>query len=87
VALGSVREYLVGETMPRDRDHTEEPDELITLAYCPGCETLALPADLISKKDGYSEQSQLSCPRCGTRVSADNYYDYVEFTMTDYGQE
>lgn len=60
---------------------TDDPDEIITLAYCPGCEQETFPKDAANVHD---LGTQLHCPRCGTRLSADSLYDYVDIRTVDY---
>jgi len=61
------------------------PDELLTVAYCPGCELVSLAGDCKTgdhPQDGTGDQ--LFCPRCGTRLSADHFHDYVDKGVVDH---
>lgn len=53
-----------------------EPDERITVAKCRGCERLSISGALIA---GDSERpDQLLCPRCGTVISSECFFDFVD---------
>jgi hypothetical protein len=66
-----------------DEPPHNEPDEIVTLAHCPGCEQLTLPADLTDgARDGPSDQ--LFCSRCGTRVNAESFHDYANLEVATY---
>lgn len=55
-----------------------EPDEIVTIAYCPACEQLAIPTDL--EKDG----EKFRCQRCGMKMSAGDFYDYADLRVVEY---
>jgi uncharacterized paraquat-inducible protein A len=57
---------------------TDDPDEVVTLAYCPACEVLSVPADLDYDGD------RARCHRCGMAISADDYYDYADLRVVEY---
>lgn len=62
--------------MKRNEELTDEPDDTITVVQCYGCEQLSFPADL--QENGEVSSSQLCCPRCGTKISARDFYDYAK---------
>ena len=57
---------------------TDGPDEIVTIAYCPACAVLSVPADLDHDGD------RARCHRCGMAISADDYYDYADLRVVDY---
>ena len=57
---------------------TDGPDEIVTIAYCPACETPEFPSGL--EEDG----ERVRCPRCGMAVSAEDFYDYADIRVVDY---
>lgn len=62
-----------------------EPDELLTVVCCPGCEQHSLAGDVVlagAPDDGTVDQ--LACPRCGTRVGAAHFHDYASLEVADY---
>lgn len=64
------------------REHTDDPDELVTVARCPGCEQLSFPADLQENHEVAS--TQVCCPRCGTKIAGVDFYDYVDYRVVEY---
>jgi hypothetical protein len=68
--------------MTDERMPTNEPDEIITVAHCRGCEQLSFPGDLDQCGTGPSDQ--VSCPRCGTKIAARDFFDYVEYRVVEY---
>ena len=56
----------------------DEPDEIVTLAYCPACEVLSVPADL--EADG----PQICCQRCDEPLNANDFYDYADLRVVEY---
>jgi hypothetical protein len=58
------------------------PPEIVTLAYCPGCEQFSLPGDCANVTDAPS--SQLWCPRCGTRINAEHVHGYADIRVVEY---
>jgi len=56
----------------------DEPDEIVTLAYCPACQVLSVPADC--NHDG----EHIRCQRCDEPLSADDFYDYADLRVVDY---
>jgi hypothetical protein len=68
--------------MKAREDYTDDPDEIITVAHCRGCEQLSFAADL--REAGDSPSTRLSCPRCGTIIRAEDYFDYVDIRVVEY---
>ena len=68
--------------MKRTREGIDDPDEVVTVAYCPGCEQLSFPADLAESDTIASDQ--LCCARCGTKIAAADFFDYVDMRVVDY---
>jgi hypothetical protein len=67
----------------RDRsEYTDDPDEIITVAHCRGCEQLSFAADL--REAGETPSTKLCCPRCGTVVRGDDYFDYADMRVVEY---
>lgn len=64
-------------------DMTDEPDEVITVVQCVGCEGLSFPADL-EGGDVDKSLSQLYCPRCGTQIKEECFSAYVDLRVVDY---
>lgn len=58
---------------------TPTPDERIQIAYCPGCERASLTGDC-----GNDDHGRLQCPRCGTRLPADAFHDYIQDAVATY---
>jgi len=63
---------------------SDEPDEILTVANCPGCEQPTLAGDLEAPSPGGTTGGQLVCPRCGTRIDAGMFYDYVDVRVVEY---
>lgn len=64
---------------------TEKPDEIVTLYHCRGCEMASMAGDVVPSghvSDGSGDQ--LQCGRCGTRLNADSFFDYVDVRVVDY---
>lgn len=59
------------------------PDELITVAYCPGCETIT-PLGQIANVSEPGSQHKAVCPKCKTRLTAESFYDYVDKRTVNY---
>lgn len=63
----------------------DEPDEVLTLYHCKGCEMVGVAGDV--EQFGHPSDDtgdQLQCPRCGTRLNAESFYDYVDIRKVDY---
>jgi hypothetical protein len=61
------------------------PNEIVTVAYCPGCELLSLAGDLKSSGNTTLEMGHnLECPRCGTQINAEHFFDYVDIRVVEY---
>jgi hypothetical protein len=77
----------VGSPVVVLRDQTmiepDDPDEIITVLLCRGCDQLSFPGDLVPATDN-GRGSQLRCPRCGTIANAESFFDYVDIRTVDY---
>jgi len=63
---------------------TDDPDEIVTLAYCYGCEQMSLAGDLETRSPGGTTGDQLVCPRCSVRINAEMFHDYADLDVVDY---
>ena len=62
------------------------PEEVLTLVYCRGCEMSSLAGDV--KPSGHCSDDtghQLECPRCNSRLNAESFHDYVDMRVVNYG--
>ena len=57
----------------------DDPDEIITVAYCSRCENL-MQAGRIQEAQGKPR-----CPWCASILNAEDFYDYCDIRVVDYG--
>jgi hypothetical protein len=66
---------------------SDGPAEVLTLFHCPGCEMNGFVGDAKPCDHPQAEKGdQLRCHRCGTRLSAVNFHDYVDTRVVEYAE-
>jgi len=64
-----------------------EPDELLTIYHCPGCEVNAMAAKTkVMLHEPRDKGDQLCCGVCGTRLCAEDFHDYVNKEVSHYDE-
>lgn len=61
------------------------PDEVVTVYHCYGCEMTDIAGN--AERTGHVSDDtgdQLACGKCGVRLNADCFYDYVDIRVVDY---
>jgi len=59
-------------------EYTDDPDDVVTLLYCPGCEMFSLAGDVVPAGHPSDDTGdQLECPRCEVRLNAGAFHDYI----------